>query len=489
LTNILNTFLMKKIFAALAIGLFLMACSSDTSNRSVKEFFSAFLHENNTIIAFGSAELNTILNKTDYANQPKVGAFLKSPVATLRGSLNLDTPAFYAIEGPIVNDAPKAVYIFLEVKNADSLRSSLMKNGFDLQKKGDIDFITEGDMSIGIENNLAIVMIQNASKDPSALMTTSFEKSKGDVSEGKVAEMLNKKGDIVMAMSFSSLYETSNTDLSSLSAAKQTELKNMLKDSYVENLVRFENGEVILESKNHFSTPLKNKMFFGSSNSDQMIAKLGQGSPRFGFSMNIDMKKLQSFINEYSPETMEALADNLGGPFSLAMMASGNDLSQIFNGQFGVVMVGEPGQSDAMIPDFNFFLGLGSKGKSIGEFAKSMMGSNFAQIDITSNGMAGYSSAKFAPASSAKLNIPMGCESFGKKPLTAFINLEGMDMSGFDLEGEAKLIELVKYVNFEYDMNGGRVVLKAKEGKENVLKQAVQKIIKELEGDISALAL
>lgn len=480
---------MKKIFAALAVGLFLIACSSDTSNRSVKEFFSAFLHENTTIVAFGSAELNTILNKTDYANQPKVGAFLKSPVAMLRGSLNLDTPAFYAVEGPIVDDNPKAVYIFLEVKNADSLRANLTKNGFDLEKKGDMDFITDGDMSIGIENNLAIVMIQNGAKDPSALMAATFEKSKGDLSEGKVSEMLNKKGDIVMAMSFSSLYETSNTDLSKLSDAKQTELKNMLKDSYVENLVRFEDGQVILESKNHFSSALQSKMFFGSSNSDQMIAKLGQGSPRFGFSMNIDMKKMQSFIEEYSPETMEGLSETLGGPFSLAMMASGNDLSQIFNGQFGVVMVGEPGQSEAMIPDFNFFLGLGSKGRAIGEFGKSMMGSNFAQMDITNDGIAGYSSVSYVPSSSAKLKIPMGCENFGKKPITAFINLEGLDMSGFDLEGEAKLIELVKYATFEYDANGGKIILKAKDGKENVLKQAVQKIIKELEGEMSGLVL
>jgi len=480
---------MKKIFAALAVGLFLMACSSDTSNRSVKEYFSAFLHDNKTIIAFGSAEINTILNKTDYGNQPKVGAFLKSPVAMLRGSLNLDTPAFYAVQGPIVDDNPKAVYIFVEVKNVDSLRANLTKNGFDLEKKGSIDFISDGDMTIGIENNLAIVMIQNESKDPSALMIASFKKTKGDVSEGKVAEMLNKKGDIVMAMSFSSLYETSNTDLSKLSAAKQTELKNMLKDSYVENLVRFEDGQVILESKNYFSSGLQNKMFFGSSNSDQIIAKLGQGSPRLGFSMNIDMKKLQSFVNEYSPETMESLSETLGGPFSLAMMASGNDLSQIFNGQFGLVMVGEPGQSEAMIPDFNFFLGLGSKGRAIGEFGKSMMGSNFAQIDITNDGIAGYSSVSYIPSSSAKLKIPMGCENFGKKPLTAFLNLEGLDLSGFELEREAKLIELVKYVNFEYDMNGGRVILKAKDGKENVLKQAVQKIIKELEGEMSGFAL
>lgn len=480
---------MKKFFATIVLGLILIACSSDTSNRTVKEFFSAFLNENKTIFAFGSAELNTILDKTDYKNQPKVGAFLKSPVDMLRNSLNLDTPVFYAVEGPIVDDNPTAVYVFLEVKNADSLRANLTKNGFDLEKKGEMDFLQDGDMSIGLENKLAVIIIKNGEYDGAKLLATTFEKSKGDVSEGKVEEILSKKGDIVLGMSFASLYETSNTDLSSLSKEKQAELKAMLKDSYIENLVKFENGEVIFETKNHFSNELKSKLFLKSNASAPIVAKLGQGTPRFGFSMNLDMKKMQQFMEEYSPEVMEGLSEELGGPFALAMLASGNDLSQIFNGQLGIVMVGEPGQSDAMVPDFNFYVGLGAKGQSVGEFAKSMLGEQFAQMDLTKDGFSGYTSAEFVPSSSAKLNLPKGCENFGKKSISGFINLEGMDMSGFDLEGEAKLIELIKYATFEYDNEGGRLVLKAKDGKENVLKQSVEKLIKELENEVSGLTL
>lgn len=480
---------MKKIIASIVLGLILIACSSDTSNRTVKEFFSAFLNENNTIIAFGSAELNTILDKTDYKNQPKVGAFLQSPVEMFRNSLNLDTPVFYAVEGPIVNDNPTAVYVFAEVKNADTLRANLTKNGFDLEKKGDMDFLQDGDMSIGIENKLAVIIIKNGEYDGAKLLAATFEKSKGDVAEGKVEEILAKKGDIVLGMSFASLYATSNTDLSSLSKDKQAELKAMLKDSYIENLVKFENGEVIFETKNHFSKELTAKLFLRSTSSAPIVAKLGQGTPRFGFSMNLDMKKLQQFMEEYSPEVMEDLSENLGGPFALAMLASGNDLSQIFNGQLGIVMVGEPGASDAMVPDFNFYLGLGPKGQSVGEFAKSMLGGEFAQMNVTKDGISGFTSAEYLPSSSAKLNLPSGCENFGKKSISGFIYLEGMDMSSFDLEGEAKLIELIKYATFEYDNDGGRLVLKAKDGKANVLKQSVEKLIKELEGQVSGLTL
>lgn len=480
---------MKKIIASFVLGILLVACSSDTSNRSVKDFFSAFLNGKTEIFAFGSAELNTILKKSDYANQPKIGAFLKSPIATLKNSLNLDNPSYYAVEGPFADGSPKAIYIFMEVKNADSLKANLTKNGFDLQKKGDMDYLQDGDMSLGIEQKLAVVVIKRETYDGSKMLAETFEKSKGDVSTGKVSEILNKKSDVVMGMSVSSLYETSNTDLKNLPKDKQTELQAMLKDSYIENLVHFDNGEVVFETKNYFSSKLKSELFFESNASAPIVGKLGQGTPRFGFSMNLDMRKMQKFMDSYSPEAMDALSEELGGPFAMAMMASGNDLSQIFNGQFGFVMMGDPGQSDAMIPDFNLHVGLAGKGQTLGQFAKTLFGGSFSQVDLSKDGISAYSSTQFASSPTSKLNLPMGCEGFGKKSITAFLNLEGMDMSGFDLEGEAKLIELIKYATFEYDVNGGRLVLKAKNGKENVLKQSIQKIIQELEGEIAGFGM
>lgn len=487
--NLIKSKSMKKIVAIVVLGLVLIACSADTSNRSVKDFVSAFLNKNESIIVFGSAELNTILEKSDYANQPKVGVFLQSPIAMLRSSFNLDTPCYYAVEGPMVDNNPTAVYVFVEVKNADSLKMNLTKNGFDLINKGDMDYLQDGDMSLGIEDKLAIIVIKHGQYAGEEVLAEAFKKSKGEVGTGKMNEILSNKSDVVMALNVSSLYGTSNTDLKNLSKEKQEELKAMLKDSYVENKIRFENGEVVFETKNHFSKELNDRLFFNSNPNAPIVAKLGSGTPRFGFSVNMDMKKMQQFMDDYSPEVLAGLSEDLGGPFTLAMMASGNDLSKIFNGQIGVVMVGEPGANGSMIPDFNFYVGLGSKGQALGELGKSFLEEQFAQVDVTADGLAGYSSVEFLPSSSSKLNLPAGCENFGKKSISGFINLDGMDMSGFDLEGEAKLIELVKYATFEYDANGGKIVLKAKDGKENVLKQAVQKIIKEMEGKISGLTI
>ena len=169
------------------------------------------------------------------------------------------------------------------------------------------------------------------------------------------------------------------------------------------------------------------------------------------------------------------------------MMTSGNDLASIVNGKLGLVMVGDPNQTAALIPDFNFFLGLGERGKALGEFGKEMIASQFAEINLTDEGLSGFTSMDYVPNASGKLNIPAGCEVFGQKPITAFVNLDGLDMSSFELEGEANLIKLVKYATFEYDENGGKLVIMAKEGKENMLKQAIQLMLKELESEISTM--
>ena len=139
------------------------------------------------------------------------------------------------------------------------------------------------------------------------------------------------------------------------------------------------------------------------------------------------------------------------------------------------------------MPDFNAYVGFGDKGKSLADMAKSFLSGGTMLTDINAKGMSFYSSANFAPVSGKKLKLPEGCENFGKKALTGFINFEGMDVSSLELEGGAKILNIIKYINFEMDENGGKIVIKAKEGKENILKQSMQFFLKEFESQIGAI--
>lgn len=473
------------------ISLMLFSCGKNSDNRDLNEYVSAFLNENPTIAVFGKADLNTILNKADYKNIAKFGGIAEAVLEEFKISINTETPVFYALEGPFSQKGvPATFYAFIDVKNADSLIINLTQKGYDFEKDGDMNFSQFGDISLGIKNDLAIIVSKAEEYKGKEYLAKAFEKSNGDISEGKVNEMLQEKGDVVLGFNLESIYSTSNTELSKLSESKQKEVKEMVDNSFSQTVFKFENGAAIIETKNYFSDALKKRMFLKSNADASIVRKLGSGNPRFGFSLNFDMDKLQSLINDYSPEALNDLGKKLGGPTQMALMMGGEKaLSGLFSGELGLVLVGDPGSNGSMIPDFNAYLGLGDKGKSISEMAKAFLSNGTMMTKINSNEICCYSSPNYAPVAGKSLSIPLGCENFGKKSVTGFINFDGLDMSSMDLEGGAKIFNIIKYINFEFDENGGRIVIKAKNGQENILKQSLNFFLKEFENQINGMVI
>ena len=471
------------------ISILLFSCGNNSENRSVKEHMSAFLNDNPTIAVFGKVDLNSLLNKADYKSVPKFGNLIESELNELQKTIHTDEPVYFAFEGPFTEKGvPASFYAFIEVKSADSLVLSLTQKGYDFEKDGDMSFTTFGELSLGIQNDLAILVSKSGKYDSKGILSAAFEKSNGDLSEGKSIDILNEKGDVVLGVSIQSIYSTSNTQLAKLSEGKKKELDELVANSYTQTIFKFENGAAIIESKNFFSEALKKRMFLKSNPNAQIVDKLGCGIPKVGFSMNLDMDKLQSLINDYSPEALNSMGEKLGGPVQMALMMGGeNALSGLLNGELGVVMVGDSKTNGSLVPDFNAYVGLGKKGKSIGEMAKSFLSGGTMITEINSKGMSFYSSAKFAPIVGQKLMVPEGCENFGKKAFSGFVNFEGMDVASFDLQGGAKIINVIKYINFEMDENGGRIIIKAKQGKENILKQSMVFFLKEFESQIGAI--
>jgi hypothetical protein len=481
---------MKKIFGIFILTLVLISCGGNKDGRPVQDYLSAFLNGNEKIVAFGKADLNTILNKSEYKKIPKFGLVISKELESYKKSLNTETPIFFALEGPFLEDGtPETSYAFFEVVNTDSLTQKLMQQGFDLEKSGDIQFFQSGDVSFGIRNNLAILISKKTEFDGKKLLAEAFDKSTEDVSEGKIDEILNSKGDVVLGMSIANLYGTSNTDLSDLSADKQKSIKELAADSYMQTTMAFENGAIVIETKNYFSDLLKSKMFFKKDGGASIVSKLGTGNPKIGLSVNIDMKKVQAFMDEYSPGTMADLMDMLGGEAQMAMAMGGSDgLAGLLNGEVAAVMVGEPNAYEGM-SDFNVYVGLGKNGRTLAEGFKGLLSLGMAKVDLDKNGLSAFSSMNFVPQAGKKLNVPAGCEIFGKKGITAFVNFEGIDLTSFEFEDAQKMIYLIKYVTFEMDENGSKIVIKAKNGKENVLKQAMDVVVKELSGKIGNMTI
>ncbi len=477
---------MKKIIVFTALVAFLFSCGS-SGDRQTSEYVSAFLNGNNKVLLFGKADVKTVLDKADYKNVPKFGALIEDQIKTIEKGLDIKTPIYFAIEiSSYTGEEKPNIYAFIDVNNQDSTLAELTKMGQDIQKTGDLSYFQDGDVTVGIEENLAILLVQPDLKDPKKAIEEAFEKANGDISDGKVNDILNKEGDIVFGFKIESAMNAENPAIAGLAKEKQEKLQALVKDCYSESVFKFEEGAVVIESKNYMSDELKNKMFFKSDASGSILKKLGHGTPKMGFAINIDMVKLQALMEEFSPGIIKSLGESLGGPAQMALMMGGdNALSSLLSGELGFVLIGEPKRDLSMVPDFNYYVGFGSKGKSLADLASAFLAKGTMKVDISNKGIMGATNPEFAGV--GVLSVPQGCESFGKKGVTGFINLEGMDVNSFELEGAAKIINIVKYISFESDNETGRIVIKAKDGKGNILKQSVQFLLKELESSIAGL--
>lgn len=478
---------MKRLLLFSSVILLLFSCGND-KNRSIQDQVSSFLNENDSIVLFGKVDFNQILNKTGYKEIPKFGTLISSVIGEFQGVINTNEPIYFSVNGPFELDGtPETFYGFLSVKNADSLVEVLTQKGYDFDKKGEMHFSQFDDVSLGILNHTAIIVSKKNDYDGLKYIQDAFDKTNGDLSKGKVDQILHTKADILVGYSLKNTYKTSNTKIEKLSNDLKAEVEEMVDDSYGQISFHFENGEARIKMKNYFSDKLKEHLFFNEDNQAQIIDKLGQGDARIGISMNIDMKKLQSFMNKYAPGAIDEIGKMIGGPAQMALMMGGDDaLAGLLSGEIGFVMFGEPDENGATEPNFNTYVGLGKKGKSIAQMASSFLEQSDMKTVINDKGIACFSSSVYEP-NGGKLKLPVGCQSFGKKALTGFINVDGMDMSSFHFSEGAKIIEIIKYISFEFDENGGEVIIKAKKENVNILKQSVDFMLKEFESQINSM--
>jgi hypothetical protein len=481
--------IMKKFLSALVLGIILASCGGNKDARPMQEYVSAFLNENEKVVVFGEVRTMSLLTKAEYKSIPKLGLLLDGELKGIRTKLNMESPVYFALEGPFAEDGtPSLSYGFMEVNNTDSLEADLMQRGFEMEKDGDLLLHQSGDVSFGIRKNLMIIASKKGGFETSEVITAAFKRTQGDLSGGKVDEILSSQKDLVLGVSIQNLYGTSSTDLQSLSKDKQEKLQKMVSDSYVMSTMSMDAGALLFETKNMFSKELADRMFFKEDGAASIMTFLGAGKPRIGLSVNLDMAKMQGFMDEFSPNALSDLAESMGGPAQFALMAAGDDgLAGLLSGQLGFVLVGESFGGEYMVPDFNFHLGLKPAANPMAEMAKTFLSRGMAMIELDDKGLTGATNKQYISTDGKRIQLPEGCGDFGKKGISAFAYLDGMDLESFDLEGPQKLVYLVKYATFEMDNNGSRLRLVAKDGKENILKQMVGLMVDEFEDAIAGM--
>ncbi len=284
-----------------------------------------------------------------------------------------------------------------------------------------------------------------------------------------------------MGMKLENLYGTSNTDLAKLDEKTRTEITNMVKDSYIATSFRFENGAAIVESKNHFNQELKDQLFFRSDKTSKIYNKLnrGEGIMLAALAVNLDLDKMEEFSLKYSPETMQTINTYMGMDNGIiGLFGSQRILSKLGDGQFGLAFYGDPMENSLNV---NSYWGATDSGKQLFKLVSQNIPMEL-DYQYEKDGVYGSGSFNLTEGGdpNARIPLPKGCEVFGTKGITAFVNFRDVDMELFEFSGANRLLEIVEYATFEYDENGGKLYIKAKDGEENVLKQALNIMIDQL---------
>lgn len=472
---------MMKIFKSIALvvlaGTFLLAsCSTDANKRGAKDAASALVNANKNIVSFGHLSIDQILNKMEYKNIPMINAIVGVEYDSWSKGLDLTKPVYYAVEAPFdYNGNPSAAYGLFDVKDAAALKEKLSSAGYTLEKNGDIDWYQMDDLSLGIRNNLAVIVMKTAKYDGKAEIQAVFKATEADLSEGKAKDILNKEGDIVLGMSIERLFMSATTALNQLPDTKKKELEAIVTNSYTQTVVDFGKGNMTMKTDHLFSDAMNDAMPF-SEKSSNVVSKLGGGTPWMGLSGNLDMSKFDSFINNYAPDLRKKFFSKHSELKAASLLLGDSVFEQLFSGQFGFVAVSPV--AEGSLPEFNAYIGLGSQGNIVSKLVTanlvlqgSSVGNAFdlygEEITANSNEIRVLS----ANHKTGSLQVPAFAKGFGSKTLAFFMNFENMDLDSFGLRPEQQALKLVKHLYIVSDKDGTELVVVAKDESTNILKQ------------------
>lgn len=493
------------IIAPLALSSILImgSCSGNKKEREASEAISALINENENIVAFGHVDVTGILDKTGYKSIPKVNVILGSVIDKWKSGIDVEKPIYYAFEAPFDNNGnPKVSYALLNVKNQDSLKSVISEMGYSLEKDGEITYYQENDVTFGMRNNLLIVLAKGGDYDGKAEIEKAFTATEGDLSDDKTADILDQKGDIVSGINIERSFKNTDKNALKIDQKKQEELEDLLDDAFIQTVAKFENGQASIESKNLFSDELKDKLFFNDNNGKTLVKQLGGGNPWMGVALNIDVRKAEDFLTNYSPETRKELVEMLPTEVSLALMSLGdNPLAKLFSGQMGFVSTGDAKSALGMEFQFASFFGLGQKGNIINDLvdqefsSKGTKKGNTYFIDNDGEGKAEITNAKngiYAKSGaqiSGTLNTPEYAKNFGENSFSFFLAFDRMDIQSLELEDEMKALELLKYITIDANRDGGKLTIGLKKNDKNILKQVADHFTNQMIDQIDGMGI
>ncbi len=465
--------LLKSLFM-LPLLLLFVACGKK-NDLSAESAISAIIAKNEKIISFGHISPLEILNKSGVQKLPTINLLVGAQIALWEKGIDLEKPIYYAIEG-LNPEQDLTTYAVLNVKNKDSLNDVIAEMGYTMEKHANFMYYQENDVTFGYDEHILIVLIKKGEYDGKTILAKTFETAKGDLSEGKVADILAEEGDLVSGMSIERVFNLSNPLIGNLTEKQKNEFTELTTDGYIQSALTFENGEMRWTSKNLYSDELKDRFYTDKGPIDKLENRLKGGNAWMGLSVNIDMKKTNDFINEFAPNFFKEIAKNLSSEAKLLMLSLGDKaMSKLLSGEFAIVKTGNPSKTLDMSKSFSGFIGNGSDKSLLPMIMDIAAKKNNDFNDLTEKvkftNRAGYVAFNAKDDNDNRpIKLPAFATNFGKSSMYFFVDFQEMSKQ-INLPYDFQIVGLFDYLFIDGTRDETTMVIKAKNPNKNILQQ------------------
>lgn len=465
--------LSKSLFLLPLLVLF-VACGKK-NDLSAESALSAIIAKNDNIISFGHISPLQLLNKSGVQKLPKINLLVGAQIALWEKGIDLERPIYYAVEGLNVAQ-DMTTYAVLNIKNKDSLNDVIAEMGYTLEKHADFMYYQENDVTFGYDDHILIMLVKKGDYDGKTLLAQTFETAKGDLSEGKVADILATEGDLVSGMSIERIFKQSNPLIGTLTEKQKNELSELTNDGFIQSALTFENGEMRWTSKNLYSDELKDRFYTEKGPISGVKNRLKGGNVWMGLALNIDMKKTNDFINEFAPNFFKEIAKNLSSEAKLLMLSLGDKaLSKLLSGEFAVVKTGNATRTLDMTQNFSGFIGNGSDKSLLPMIMDIAAQKNYVFKNLTEKvqftNRPGYVAFKAKEDNDNRpVKLPAFATNFGKSSIYFFVDFKEMTKQ-FELPNELQIMTILDYALVDGTRDETIMVIKAKDPNKNILQQ------------------
>lgn len=498
---------MKSISFSLLFLLFIMQSCNDKQASEVKNSFNSFIAQNSEAVSYGKVSLGDLLEKSDLESLPSFGEIIKKQFNSLKVSIGVDQPIYFALDGPLNREGmPKRSYFFFQINNKDSVEAMFSEMGYFFEEEGNIFYAEEETMALGFNEDMAIMMTGTYDDNLKELIYSAFKEASNKEINERIANVLDLKGDILIASHIENLYNTGNTDLNSLPEDQQKLLKEMAANAHYATTIDFRNGEISIDGSAYFDEALSKAMVFKDMKGFDPLAEMNVERPLMAFYANIDVPKMELLMEKFYPDPVKQLYKSMGTTGLILKGLGGEGVNALVNGQMAFAFANAPVDfnfnDEQLPPGMTFYAGVGGASGSIidvlVDFADAGDIERVDQGVFRYNGMEAKLSGKSlivkslnkenSPKIMGRTELPEGCEGFGVKPMAFYLDLKALFATDLEIRSNdlKSITDLLDFVYMEADNEGSSIKIILKDPSKNVLKAVVDALRGDLEEIISS---